>query len=284
MNSYNSIIVLQSNPIDYIIKGSDKINRFLNLKDGSTPSQLWVASVLEESLPGSKNGLSLTLDGSTTLKDLIASSPLEYLGADHYNKYGCTTALLLKLLSSKDRLLVQTHPNDEQAKRFFNLDCGKSEAWYVLDADQDAKVYIGFKEHITKDYFRKLIEKQDTSAILDCLHCFNLHKDDIIYVSPNTVHAMGNGSLVAEIQQPCPITIRAERIQPDGTVLDEYALHSGIGLNNALNCFNFNGLPREDTYKKYFSCKSIVNSHEERIFPFVCDSYFSMRKLTIKGD
>lgn len=285
-----NILKLNANPVDYIIDGGTLINEFLNLSDDSTPSQLWVASLLEEELPNGKNGLSTVdvLDGNTVktslFKEIIDSDKNYYLGEEHAKKYGLSLGILLKLLNSSDRLLVQAHPTKAQAQEFFGPTIeGKTEAWYVLDTTEDANVYIGFKEFVTKEYFEELIEKQDTQKILDCLHCFSLEVGDIIVVPANTPHAMGGGSLIAEIQEPSPITLRAECIRPDGTKMPRESLHSGIGIQNMLTCFDFTTRTREETKETFFVSPTKINDCENKIMPKNMEDFFGMHQIFCHG-
>ncbi|MFI3215046.1 MAG: type I phosphomannose isomerase catalytic subunit [Eubacteriales bacterium] len=297
-----NILKLNPNPVDYIIDGGTLINEFLNLDDHSTPSQLWVASLLEENLPNGKNGLStinispaiaesLSIQNAPSdekeqvilFKDVIASKPDHFLGKSHADKYGNSLGILLKLLNSKDRLLVQAHPTLAQAQEFFGPSAqGKTEAWYVLATSESASLYIGFKKFVTREYFEDLIEQQDTEKILDCLHCFPLTPGDIIVVPANTPHAMGGGSLVAEIQEPSPITLRAECIRPDGCVMPRESLHSGIGVSNMLNCFDFTTRSEEETRKTFFVDPIVLNENESQIMPTNMDSFFGMHEITCK--
>ncbi len=283
MESHEIIIKLQPNLIHYIIPGGELIHKFLGLpKVLDNPSQLWVASLLEEALPNGKNGLSLCEESlqSRTLKDVIAENPTAFLGKKHVEQFGETTEILFKLLNSKDRLLVQAHPNTAQAKKYFNLTRGKNEAWYVVDSEEDAKVYIGFREHVTPQLLRELIDKQDTKEILNCLHCFDLQVGDVIFVPANTPHAMGKNSLVAEIQESCAITLRAERFRPDGSELPEESLHSGIGVDAMLTCFDFTTRTEQETRDAFFVSPKEVAPHEVALMPEEAIEFFDMHRIS----
>lgn len=252
MSKDTGIVFLQPNKVDYLLPGGEKINRFLG-EDGNAKqsSQLWVASLVTSSLePGSQTGLSRLKNGEL-LRDWLAQAPEERLGLKHWETYGMSLGFLLKLLNSSTRLLIQTHPNDEQAKQYFNLPCGKAEAWYVLEADSDARIWLGFKPGVTPEYFRSLIDEQNSSAMLNCLHEIPLHAGDVFFIPPGTVHALGSGSLVAEIQQPSDITLRAEYIRPDGSRLAPESMHSGAGMEALMDCFRFDCLSREEMLARY---------------------------------
>ena len=208
-------------------------------------SQAWIASTTYSALGGDNSGLSYLSPeyGDQTLKQVLDARGKEFLGEDHVARWGNTPGFLLKLLHSRDRLLVQVHPSKEMAKKYFASPFGKAEAWYVLDVSPETRavIYAGFKPWVTRELFEELIRAQDTQRILECLHCFEVKAGDVIYIAPGLPHALGAGFLVAEIQEPTDITLRAERIRPDGTVLPEQSLHSGIGYEGLLDCFSFRG-------------------------------------------
>lgn len=239
------IVPLRANKVDYLLPGGERIRRFLGEgPDASLSSQLWVASLVTSALePGSQVGLSRLRESGQLLRDWLAENPEERLGAAHWRRYGLDLGFLLKLLDSSSRLLIQTHPDDEKARRYFGLPSGKTEAWYVLEADPDACVWVGFKPGVTPEGFRRLIEQQDTHALLDCLHRLPVRRGDVVFLPAGTVHALGSGALVAEIQQPVDITLRAEYIRPDGSRLPPESLHSGAGMDALLDCFTFDCLP-----------------------------------------
>ncbi len=280
------ILKVLPNTVDYIIPGGPLISRFLNEDEsGSNPSQMWIASLLKEDLPNGKDGLSRFEENGKIqlLKDVILADPETYLGRAHINKFPDSLGILLKLLNSQDRLLVQAHPDDEQVNKYFGLNEGKTEAWYILDALEDARVYIGFKEHVTREYFKELIDVQDTAKILDCLHSFVLKKDDVIIVPANTVHAMGGGSLVAEVQQPCPITLRAECFRPDGSALPRESMDSGIGIDNMLECFDFTPRNEQETRDTFFVTPKAITNEEYALMPSEMSNFFGMNKIVCAG-
>lgn len=123
--------------------------------------------------------------------------------------------VLIKLIDAYDNLSIQVHPDDEYARRVEN-EFGKTEMWYVLDATDDAKLIYGFKNEITSDEFRKSIED---NTLLDKLNSVNVKKGDLFFIEAGTVHAIGKGALIAEIQQNSNCTYRVYdygRVGADG--------------------------------------------------------------------
>lgn len=112
--------------------------------------------------------------------------------------------VLIKLIDAKDNLSIQVHPDNEYAKRVEN-EFGKTEIWYVLDAADDARLIYGFKEKITSEEFRNAIEN---NTLMEVLNSVKVKKGDLFFIEAGTVHAIGKGTLIAEIQQNSNSTYR----------------------------------------------------------------------------
>lgn len=255
MELYNRPLRLKTNKISYLIPGGALINRFLG-EDESNPtaSQMWIASVVQCVLDGAADSRSYLVDkdGGQCLKMLIEEKPAEYLGEEFAKKHGSNPGFLLKLLHSRDRLLAQVHPNKEKAKKYFDSPFGKTEAWYVLDTEPKACIWAGFRNGVTREYFQTLIERQDAEKILGCMYRFEIMPGDVVFIPAGLPHALGEGSLVAEIQEPTDITLRAERFRPDGSAMPEESLHSGIGMEGLLDCFDFDCGELDEIRKRIF--------------------------------
>ena len=123
--------------------------------------------------------------------------------------------VLIKLIDACDKLSVQVHPNDDQAKAWENQN-GKTEMWYVVDADKDAKITYGVKKEITRDELKKSIENNTVEELLNTVYS---KKGDVFFVEAGTIHAIGKGNLIAEIQQNSNVTYRLydyARVRKDG--------------------------------------------------------------------
>ena len=149
-----------------------------------------------------------------SLHQLIESFPDEILGM-HAAQFP-SFPLLLKYLDCQRVLSVQVHPNDAYAKRMNPPDLGKTEAWYVVDAQPGAKIYAGLKSGVDRAALAQAIEEGRTE---DCLHVVNAQAGDCIFIPAGTVHALGDGLLIAEIQQASDTTFRLfdwNRVDADG--------------------------------------------------------------------
>jgi mannose-6-phosphate isomerase len=125
--------------------------------------------------------------------------------------------LLLKLLDAGDKLSIQVHPNDQDAERLHEPDVGKTEMWHVLQADPGADLYCGLNPELDRTDLAAILEAE---TLTENLTKFPAEEGASIFVPAKTVHAIGGGSLLAEIQQNSDVTYRLYdwgRVQPDGT-------------------------------------------------------------------
>lgn len=123
--------------------------------------------------------------------------------------------ILVKLIDAKDDLSVQVHPDDEYAVREEGS-LGKTEMWYILDCDEGAELIYGFRERVSREDFRKAIEE---NTLLEYVNRVPVRKGDVFFIPPGTLHAIGKGMLIAEIQQSSNVTYRVYdygRVGADG--------------------------------------------------------------------
>lgn len=112
--------------------------------------------------------------------------------------------LLIKFIDALDDLSIQVHPDDEYGLRHEN-EYGKTEMWYILEAEPGSKIYYGTNEKITKEAFRQAIEEQ---KVLEKLKQVEVHPGDVVFVEAGTIHAIGKGIVLCEVQQNSNITYR----------------------------------------------------------------------------
>jgi len=164
-----------------------------------------------------KDGMNIIEDGKyekKTLNEVIEETGKEKIVGTKSKDFPYFP-VLIKLIDAKDNLSIQVHPDNEYAQRVEN-EFGKTEIWYVLDADDEAKLIYGFKEEISSDEFKKAIED---NTLLDILNVVDVRKGDLFFIEAGTVHAIGKGTLIAEIQQNSNSTYRVYdygRVGADG--------------------------------------------------------------------
>jgi mannose-6-phosphate isomerase len=139
-----------------------------------------------------------------TLRDLINEFKGDFVGNSVYEKFGEEFPLLIKFIDAKTPLSIQVHPSNEIAKERHNS-FGKNEMWYVMQADKDAELIVGFDEEVTAEDYKKHLEN---NTILEVMHHETVNKGDTFYIPTGRVHAIGAGVLLAEIQQTSNITYR----------------------------------------------------------------------------
>ncbi len=151
-----------------------------------------------------KDGENAVLNGefkNKTLSLVVKENP-EFLG-ENGKKYEYFP-ILIKLIDAKNDLSVQVHPDNEYAMRV-EKEYGKTECWYILDCDEDAELIYGFNRNLSSDEFRKAIEE---NTFMDAVNKVKVKKGDLFFIEAGTLHAIGKGILLAEIQQNSNTTYR----------------------------------------------------------------------------
>ncbi len=151
-------------------------------------------------------------DGQS-LAEVLEDNP-DYLGMRHRGETGLP--ILIKFIDAKKDLSVQVHPGDDYARLHENGQLGKTEMWYVLDAKPDTRLVYGLRQDCTKEILRRAIAD---GTVMKYLQKVPIHKDDLFFIPPGTIHAIGAGTLVAEIQESSNLTYRLydyDRVDKNG--------------------------------------------------------------------
>jgi mannose-6-phosphate isomerase len=258
----------ESYPLQFIpilkerIWGGEKLSTLLHKSISSTTTgESWEITTIDgnESLVanGAWKGQKFT--------ELIQNYPEEILGITVFEKFGNQFPLLFKYIDAKQDLSIQVHPNDILAKKNHNAS-GKTEMWYIMQAEEEAKIIIGFKEKTNTASFLKYLKNKDLVSLLNEKE---VKKGDAFLLETGTIHAIGAGVLLAEIQQTSDITYRVydwDRIDAEGK---SRALH----LDLALDAMNYESF---ETQKKY---ETTLNKSNE----IVNHRYFTTNFLPIEG-
>ena len=163
-------------------------------------SELWVLS-------GYPERMSVVADGpykGLTINQLVAREKERLLGRENYRRFGDEFPLLVKFLDVHAPLSIQVHPSEEFAQARQGLH-GKTEMWYVMDADPDSRIAYGLHHTIGRDQFLQAVENGTVEKYLQMVP---VRKNDLFFIQPGTVHAIGAGCLIAEIQQSSNLTYR----------------------------------------------------------------------------
>ena len=285
---------LQSNRVRRMYLGGGRIDAFCgvsaDVSDGVPRPEDWLASTTQAfngTLEIEGEGLGRLEDGRL-VKDAVGQMPV-----------------LVKLLDSDERLVIQAHPTVPCAKRLFNSPVGKTECWHFLPGTApDACVYLGFKPGVTREAWRTAVvdfshkEHKDhkdfvdsvsfvanANPILSFLHRIPVAPGDFIFVDGGVPHAIGAGCFMVELQEPSDLMVVAERFTPSGRRIPDAKMHGGVGLEKMFDVYEYEGRTFEDTCAKYVRRSDAL----ERVPPAVCicgpdfTDKFSMWRLSGGG-
>ncbi len=182
--------------------GGERLKQEFGKDYGISPlAESWECSVHPEGVSTIASGRWLGMPLDVVLKEhpeLLGTHPAQTSGQGEL-------PILVKLIDAGKDASVQVHPNDEYANIHENGSNGKAEMWYVLDADKDSKLIYGFYQDMERRSLQEALEQQ---CIEKYLQKVAVQKDDVFYIEPGQVHAIGKGVLLAEIQQNSNVTYR----------------------------------------------------------------------------
>lgn len=248
--------------------GGSRLNDDFSLGIPIAPfAEAWVCSTHSD-------GTSSVPSFGCSLSEVLDVHP-EYLGSHVLQVTGGKAELpiLIKLIDAKKDLSVQVHPDDAYSREYEGQ-WGKTEMWYVLGARKDSELVYGFRKDVDQESIRAAVEN---GTIANLLNHVPVHKDDVFYIESGTVHAIGAGCLVAEIQQSSNLTYRLY----DYDRVDKYGRRRELHVDKALDVMNMSGsaVPRQPLgvlkYKpgyaselltrcKYFQVERLLLNTEDR--------------------
>ena len=239
------LVKLKPSVKDYIWGGNyfQKFNKGLGL---SRVSECWELSVrdIDSSIIASGK------DEDKKLNDVISKEDIGPV-MDRFPYF----PLLIKLIDAKENLSVQVHPSDDYALKYENS-FGKSEMWHIISADEGSGLYVG----LNKDYQKEDIEKAlKEGTILECLNFFKVKSGDTFVINPGTIHAIGKGVRLIEIQQNSNLTYRLydyNRVDSNGNPRE---LHIKKALE-VIDYRQYKPVQKNNEYladNKYFSVKEV---------------------------
>ncbi len=207
------------------IWGGQKIKSVLGKDFGSLPNcgESWEISGVQGNVSVVSNGF---LAGNN-LEELIEIYMGELVGDKVYEQFSVEFPLLIKFIDANDDLSVQVHPNDELSKKRHQA-FGKTEMWYVLQADEGAKLNSGFNAAIDKETYLKKLEDKE---LMDILNFVEVGAGDVFFMPAGRVHAIGKGILVAEIQQTSDVTYRIYDYDRKDANGNERELHTELAVD-----------------------------------------------------
>ena len=238
---------------DYLWGGQRIKNEFNVNYDGDILAEAWELSCHPD-------GPSIIANGpykGKTMRDYLESEGMDVLGT-HCRRFR-EFPILTKFIDARDNLSIQVHPNNAYALQNEGQ-YGKTEMWYVLDAEPGAFLYYGFKQEISREEFEERIK---SNTLLEVLNAVEVHKGDTLFIESGTLHAIGKGLLIAEIQQNSNVTYRVYdygRVGKDGKLRDLH-IEKALAVTNRV---------------------PIVQKGES--YPHIADcDYFTVDKLDLDG-
>lgn len=283
----NKPFQLKPSAKDYIWGGNRLNDEFAKNIDMSPLAETWECSTHPD-------GPSYVVSGQfkgMSLDEVLKEHP-EFLGT-HSSEEG-KLPILIKFIDAKEDLSVQVHPTDEYAKENENGQLGKTELWYVLDASKDASLVYGLKHSVSRDTIKTSIENGSMHKYLQNVP---VKKGDVFLIEAGTIHAIGAGALIAEIQENSNLTYRMydyNRTDKDG---NKRELH----IDKALDVANLNSIsePKQPlrvlkysqgvasellSRCKYFEVyRMIVNTERRQIVTYKTDDISFRVLLCING-
>ena len=184
----------------------------------------------------------------------IASTHPDGRQKDFFEALGSEYPLLVKVIQANDTLSIQVHPNDEEARLLENDPRGKTECWYVLNAEPGAKLVFGLNRGYSSDELKKAIEEKSLEG---CLNFVEVHAGDFIFIPSGTVHAIGGGLRLLEVQQSSNITYR----------LYDWGRPRELHVEKGLKVIKNRGLQNPVKFPKNFDCE-----------------YFTLEEVKVNGN
>lgn len=244
------------------IWGGTKLKTVLNKPiTSSITGESWELSTVDGDVSVIANGEF----AGKSLTAVIDAFPNEVLGTQVFKIFGKQFPLLFKYLDAREDLSIQVHPNDQLASARHNS-FGKTEMWYVLQADAGSSIIVGFKKDSNAAEY---IENLNGKTLLSLLDTIPVEVGDVFFLETGTVHAIGAGLLIAEIQQTSDITYRLydfDRVDADGNTR---ALH----IDLALDAINYDKIDARKSYQK----------HENTSNEMVDCNYFTTNYIPLSG-
>ena len=283
----NKPFLLKPSAKDYLWGGNRLNDEFAKGIEMSPLAETWECSTHPD---GPSFVASGELSGKS-LADVLREYP-EFLGT--HPKTKGELPILIKFIDAKKNLSVQVHPTDEYAVKNESGQLGKTEMWYVLDASKDASLIYGLHTTTEKAVFREAIEQGTVERYLQKVP---VKKDDVFFIEAGTVHAIGAGALIAEIQENSNLTYRLydyDRVDKNGNkrqlhvdkALDVANLTGMTEPKQPLRVLKYHaGVASEQLCRcKYFEVyRMIVNTERKQVVHYQSDSVGFRVLLCVNG-
>ena len=209
------------------IWGGSKLKNILGKPASQKAGESWEISTVNGEISVIENGRY----SGVKFDELLKEFQTEILGNTVIEKFGGKFPLLFKYIDAAKNLSIQVHPGDEMAKKYHNS-YGKTEMWYIMQADLDAEINVGWKNEITPEQYQESLQNE---TIAEHLNFIKVSEGDSFFIKAGKVHAIGAGVLLAEIQQTSDVTYRVY----DWDRVDEQGNGRELHIDKARDAMNF---------------------------------------------
>lgn len=269
-------IVLPVNQFDHFYRGGDRIGALRHGPGGPRRPEEWIASTTAR-FGQAPQGMTLLPDGQL-LAEEVSADPHAWLGPAHIERFGSNSELLVKLLDLDQRLPVHLHPTRDFSRTHLGLAHGKTEAWYVLDAPEGARVGVGFAEQMPMDQLRNWVMNRDSEALLSALRTREVRPGDAMLVPAGLPHTVQEGVFVLELQEPTDLSILLEW---EGFAVDGFQDgHLDLGFDTALQAVDTSAVADSDLDRLVVSREDIEREGLISALPIDADPYFRLHRLS----
>ena len=274
-------LLLPPNPIQHFYRGGDRIAALRGMEQATEfqPEEWIGATVSRFGEPGV--GPAITAEGP--LADLVAANPTAWVGSATNLAGPSDVGLLVKLLDARQRLPVHVHPDREFAAAHLDCPYGKTEAWYVLDADTSSSLYLGWKDDVDPAELARRRDAQDSEWMLAHMNEIPAHAGMGVLVPAGTAHAIGEGVFVAELQEPTDFSILLEWSVTTSTREES---HLDLGFDAAMRAVSHTRLEARELTSLIVETGTPVveasppNPSPETLLPAAGDPFFRLLRGT----
>ncbi len=273
-------MLLPPNRLERFYAGGPRIDAFRGQRSGESGAsggpEDWVGSTTT-SFGEASEGLSRLGDGRP-LRDAIEADPVGFLGAAHVERWGADPGLLVKLLDAGERLGVHFHPGRAFARERLGLSFGKTEAWIIVEAEPGAVMHLGLKRPVSASEIERWVSEQDVAAMLAAMNEVPVCAGQALLVPAGTLHTIGAGILLVELQEPTDLSILLES--------ERFGISSGVehlhlGWELALSALDRDA--RVPELGPVSDGNGAASTRVRDLLPEAADPYFRAQRIDLHG-
>ena len=277
MCDVNRPLFFEKNRVRRIYTGGKQFATFFgdDSSEGYYPEE-WVCSyvkALNEGSTDEKEGISRLTTGEY-IDDILREQREKLLGPNREE-----LGVLVKFLDSSIRLPLQVHPDKAFSRQYFQSEYGKTESWVILGTGEDACIYFGFSEEVTKEQLIQAFE-EDEEKLLSLVNKIPVKVGDVFLIRGKAVHAIGKNCLLLEVQEPTDFTIQPEKNCGE-YILNDKEKYLGLTKEQAFDCFDLELVGIKKTLASA-TCKKTYNGNKEILISYEDTPCFEVIRYQIE--